>query len=77
MLSAGKMLQKSQNAKQQNVCQRNKKQRSQKIKNYISIYSKKKSCDKLCKMQMPSICYQFLEYILVNITVICCTRDCF
>lgn len=42
MLSAGKMLQKSQNAKQQNVCQRNKKQRSQKIKNYISIYSKKK-----------------------------------
>lgn len=32
MLSAGKMLQKGQNAKQQNVCQRNKKQRSQKIK---------------------------------------------
>lgn len=36
------MLQKSQNAKQQNLCQLNKKQRSQKIKNYISIYSKKK-----------------------------------
>lgn len=42
MLSAGKMLQKSQNAKQQNVCQRNKKQRSQKIKNYTSIYTVKK-----------------------------------
>lgn len=50
---------------------------AKKLKNYISIYSKKKSCDKLCKMQMPSICYQFLKYILVNITVICCTRDCF
>lgn len=51
MLSAGKMLQKSQNAKRQNVCQRNKKQTSQKIKNYTSIYTvKKKSCNKLCKM---------------------------
>lgn len=49
MLSAGKMLQKSQNAKQQNVCQRNKKQRSQKIKNYISIYSKTKAATNFAK----------------------------
>lgn len=56
MLSAGKMLQKSQNAKQQNVCQRNKKQRSQKIKNYISIYSKlKKAATNFAKCK----CHQF------------------
>lgn len=58
MLSAGKMLQKGQNAKQQNVCQRNKKQRSQKIKNYISIYSKTKAATNFAKCK----CHQFAIY---------------